>query len=125
MTATYKISNDITLGKKVYNGVITVGAAGAVTSFTGEGIVSVTKETTAGQYTIKLSDINSELTFVSLLNAGITLSGAALDDLTFHVAADTLSSADTVKIQAHTAGTEANATSGNKIHFTFEVACSY
>ena len=125
MTSTYKLSNDVTLGKKVFCGVITVGAAGAVTSFTGEGIVSVTKETTAGQYTIKLSDINGELTFLSLLNASMTLSGAALDDLTFHVNADALSSAATVEIQAHTAGTGANATSGNKVHFTFEVACSY
>lgn len=35
---------------------LTVGAAGAVTAGTGNGVASVTKEATAGQYTVLLSD---------------------------------------------------------------------
>lgn len=35
---------------------LTVGASGAVTAGTGNGITSITKEATAGQYTILLAD---------------------------------------------------------------------
>jgi hypothetical protein len=35
---------------------LVVGATGAVTSGTGNGVASVTKETAAGQYTVLLSD---------------------------------------------------------------------
>lgn len=117
----WKLSDNIQYKKKVYNCVITVGASGAVTSFIGTGIESVTKETNAGEYTIVLDDLNDEFTFSSLLNASIQTSGATLEDVDSHVDADTLSSADSVKIQMRTAGSGADVSSGNKIHCTFEV----
>lgn len=49
-------------------GAITIGASGAVASSTGKGIFSVTKESSAGQYTIRLAD-----QYNSLLWAGFTL----------------------------------------------------
>lgn len=47
---------------------ITVGAAGAVSASSGAGITSVTKESSAGQYTILLADA-----YNSLLGAEVTL----------------------------------------------------
>lgn len=47
---------------------LTVGAGGAVTAGTGNGITSVTKETAAGQYTVLLSD-----TYAYLLGMHFTL----------------------------------------------------
>lgn len=50
---------------------ITVGASGAVASYSGKGVASVVKETSAGQYTITLTD-----RYPALLWPGATL----LDD---------------------------------------------
>lgn len=47
---------------------LVVGASGAVTSGTGKGVVSVVKESAAGQYTITLQD-----RYTSLLSASMAL----------------------------------------------------
>lgn len=118
MSTTYKLSNDVEMFVKRYNCVITVAASGAVGSFVGDEILSVTKETTAGQYTIELGDINGEATLVSVKNVDCVLSGATLDDVTPHVLTDALSSTGKLVLQLHTAGTEADVTAANKIHLT-------
>ena len=58
-------------------GSIVIGAAGAVTSFQGGGIKSVTKEATAGQYTIELTDLFARILGASFesLAVGPTLVG--------------------------------------------------
>lgn len=61
---------------KLY-GSITVGAAGAVTSFQGGGIESVTKETAAGNYTIKLKHQYDRLLFVDVKPVKATVSDVA------------------------------------------------
>ncbi len=40
----------------IYGTITITGSSGAVDSYTGKGIASVTKESTAGQYTIALTD---------------------------------------------------------------------
>ena len=118
MSTTYKLSNDAELFIKRFNCVITVGASGAVSSFNGDEVVAVTKETTDGQYTVELGDFNGEGTFVSVKDVNCILSGATLDDITPHVLTDALAASSEVVIQLHTAGTEANVTAANKIHLT-------
>lgn len=114
MTSTYKLSNDMTLAKKVYNCKILIGASGAVTSYEGENVLSVTKETTAGQYTIELSDLSDELTFDEVLYANAMVLGAGgLDDLTCMVLADTLSTDGKFKIQMLAAGVATDVTATN------------
>lgn len=49
-------------------GSLTVGASGAVTSYAGGGISSITKESTAGQYSIVLSDYFQRLLMVKAVN---------------------------------------------------------
>lgn len=46
---------------------INVGASGAVSSSSGLGIASVTKESAAGQYTIRLSDSYNKLLHASIM----------------------------------------------------------
>ncbi len=53
-------------------GSVVIGASGAVTSFQGGGILSVAKESTAGQYTITLSD-----RFAAFLMAKFAVVGAS------------------------------------------------
>lgn len=48
-------------------GQATIGASGAVSSFSGYGISSIVKESTAGQYTINLSDNFNSLKMVNAL----------------------------------------------------------
>lgn len=118
MSTTYKLSNDVQLHVKRYNCVITVGASGAVTTFTGDEITSVTKEATAGQYTIVFGDLGGNATFVGVRDVSAVVLGTTLDDVIPQVIADTLSSAKSIKLQMHTAGTAANVTSGAKICVT-------
>jgi hypothetical protein len=46
---------------------INIGAAGAVSSSSGLGIASVTKESAAGQYTIRLTDSYNKLLWASVI----------------------------------------------------------
>lgn len=93
---------------------IVVGSSGAVTSGTGMGIASVTKESSAGQYTILLSD-----TYNSLLWAGITLlddsdSAATTVGIGTRLQAETVSSTKTVVVQTYALddGADANPADG-------------
>lgn len=54
-----------------------IGAAGAVTSYKGGGLASITKETTAGQYTVALSDRYNQLLKVEGSVVHATISGVA------------------------------------------------
>jgi len=58
---------------KLY-GSLVVGASGAVTSFQGGGIESITKETAAGNYTIKLKHQYDRLLFVEVKPVKATVS---------------------------------------------------
>ena len=53
---------------------INIGSSGAVSSFSGKGVASVTKESTAGQYTIKLED-----GYMALLNVSAHLVKASIE----------------------------------------------
>jgi hypothetical protein len=82
---------------------IVVGASGAVTSGTGQGITSVTKEAAAGAYTILLND-----SYNSLLGASITLldsadSSPATVAVDCRIEAETVSSTKTVVLQGYNA----------------------
>lgn len=46
---------------------VTVGASGAVSSFSGKGVLSVVKESAAGRYTITLEDSYPEILHASVL----------------------------------------------------------
>jgi len=61
---------------KLYGSII-VGAAGAVTSFSGGGLEGVVKETAAGQYSITLKDRLNRLLFVSAMVVQGAISTAA------------------------------------------------
>jgi hypothetical protein len=101
-------------------GEFTVGASGAVTSGTvkGGGLSGVVKESTAGQYSITLSDYFQRLLYVEALNVDDAVSAwatvAVLEDPS---ALQTDFKADkTFKIQLQDfAGAAVNATSGAQI----------
>jgi hypothetical protein len=59
-------------------GQLNIGAAGAVSSFSGGGIKSVTKEATAGQYTIELTDLFARILMAKFqsMAPGASLVGA-------------------------------------------------
>lgn len=105
-------------------GSITIGASGAVTTSSGKGIASVTKETDAGQYTIALSD-----SYNSLLWAGFTLvsstDGAQTIGTAFRVDSEDVAdgSAPVVVLQCSdtATGADANLTSGDIVLFTFKL----
>jgi hypothetical protein len=101
-------------------GEFSVGASGAVTSGTvkGGGILSVTKEATAGQYSIALTDYFQRLLFVEVLNVDDAVSAwASANVLEDPSALQTDFKADkTFKIQLQDyAGSAVNATSGAQI----------
>ena len=105
-------------------GSITVGASGAVTSFAGGGISSVTKEATAGQYSITLSDYFQRLLFVKALNVDDAVSAwasvAVLEDPA--TLQSDFKSDKTFKIQLQDyAAAAVNATSGAVIYL--EITC--
>lgn len=97
---------------------ITVGSSGAVSASSGRGVSSVTKESTAGQYTIKLSD-----RYNALLGADVTLLDTADSDPTTVATMGRLkseavnNSTPTVVIQGYnvTDGSAANFASGAKL----------
>jgi hypothetical protein len=101
-------------------GEFTVGASGAVTANTvkGGGLSGVVKESTAGQYSITLSDYFQRILFVEALNVDDAVSAwasvAVLEDPS---ALQTDFKADkTFKIQLQDyAGAAVNATSGAQI----------
>jgi hypothetical protein len=101
-------------------GSLTVGASGAVTSFAGGGISSITKEATAGQYSIVLSDHFQRLLMVKAINVDDAVSAwASIAILEDPAALQTDFKADkTFKIQLQDyAAAAVNATSGAVIYF--------
>jgi hypothetical protein len=97
---------------------ITVGSSGAVTASSGKGIDSVTKESTAGQYTIALSD-----SYNALLDAGVMVLDDTDSDPTTvavvgRIKSEAVSNATpTVVVQGynHTDGSAADFASGAKV----------
>jgi len=105
---------DINL-EKIYLKLV-IGASGAVTSYAGEGISLVEKETADGQYTVTFSDAGA---YESFIYANFIQLDAA-EDITFQVISEDVDSwAPVVVFQLKTAGTAANATSGAIIYGEF------
>jgi len=87
---------------------LTVGASGAVTSATGQGITSVTKETAAGQYTIVLQN-----KYNKLLEAGHTIIDADINDIASMQVLSTSADNKTIVVQfVEDTGVAGNAQSG-------------
>ena len=103
---------------------IVVGASGAVTSGAGKGIVSVTKETSAGQYTVLLSD-----PYHTLLGCSFALlddaDAAAAVGTAFRLNSEAVATAaaPTLVIQASdtATGADANLTDGAILYVTIQV----
>lgn len=102
--------------EKIYLKLV-IGAAGAVTSFSGEGISNVEKEVTDGQYTVTFSDAGA---YESLIYANAIQLDAA-EDITFQIISEDVDSATApeVVIQLKTAAAAANATSGAIVYAEF------
>lgn len=90
---------------------LTVGASGAVTAGTGNGITSFTKEAADGTYTITLDDYYNALLCVHAINLAATE-----EDLIVQVTDDSVTSG-TLQVAFNTAGTLADPTSGDIILF--------
>ena len=98
-------------------GTIVVGSTGAVTSYCGTGITSVTKESGNGTYTILLDD-----TYAALLGMQVITKHATTGtDLTFQILAETVATTKTVVLGVVTSGTLANADSGDVLYFSIEL----
>lgn len=101
-------------------GSLTVGASGAVTSFAGGGISTITKESTAGQYSIVLTDYFQRLLMFKAINVDDAVSAwASVAILEDPAALQSDFKADkTFKIQLQDyAAAAVNATSGAVIYF--------
>lgn len=101
-----------------------IGAAGAVTSYKGGGLASITKEATDGQYTVALSDRYNQLLKVEGSVVHATISGVAavqvLEDPTA-IQADFLAD-KSFKIQCvDYAGVAVNPPAGSQIEIKIEV----
>ncbi len=119
-----KISRNVVLSHLTFNCIITVGATGAVTSFIGDEIASVTKKTDNGEYEFLLNDLQ-DFDYVRLLNVKAAIGGATLEILVPHIQSDTLASDRKLIVQMINASAAVtNVTSGNTLHLTFEVECS-
>lgn len=96
---------------------ITVGASGAVSSSVGKGILSVTKESTAGRYTIALQDNYNKLLCANITLLDSTDSDPASVATWWRVKSEQVSSssAPNIVIQGNASGSSgaaANARSG-------------
>jgi hypothetical protein len=119
-----KISRNVVLAHLTFNCIITVGATGAVTSYIGDEITSVTKKTDNGEYEFLLNSLG-DFSYVRLLNVHASLGGSTLEVLFAHIQSDTLASDRKLIVQMlNTSAAVTNVTSGNTLHLTFEVECS-
>lgn len=104
---------------------INVGSSGAVSSSSGLGIASVTKESTAGQYTIALSDNYNKLLHASIMVLDDTNSDPTTVAIIGRVLSEAVSSssAPAIVIQgvALDDGAAANFASGAKILVKIEL----
>jgi len=84
---------------------ITIGTSGSVTasggSYSGKGIASVTKESTAGQYTILLSDAYNSFLFGSVSLMDDTDSSPATVAVETRFISEDVDSAKTIVIQGY------------------------
>lgn len=93
---------------------LTIGAAGAVSSFEGEGISNIEKETADGQYTVTFADAGAYEKFIYANFIQLD----AVEDITFQLISEDVDSATAPEIvfNLKTAGSAANATSGAIIY---------
>jgi hypothetical protein len=119
-----KISRNVVLAHLTFNCIITVGATGAVTSYIGDEITSVTKNTDAGEYELLLNDLG-DFDYVRVLNVKAAVAGSTLEVLVGHIQSDTVASDRKLIVQMlNTSAAVTNVTSGNKLHLTIEIECS-
>ena len=99
--------------EKIYLKLV-IGASGAVTSFSGEGISNVEKETADGQYTVTFADAGA---YESLIYANFIQLDAA-EDITFQLISEDVdsSTAPELVFNLKTAASAADATSGAIIY---------
>ncbi len=79
---------------------LVVGASGAVTTGTGAGVTSITKESTAGQYTVLLSDAYQSLLSASIMLLDTTDSDPATVAISARVKSEAVATTGAVVIQA-------------------------
>lgn len=97
---------------------LVVGASGAVTSGSGKGIVSVVKESAAGQYTVTLEDKYNSLLSVSSMLVATADSDPSTVGTTMRLLSEAVGAATpTVVLQFATSddGAKANPASGARI----------
>lgn len=96
---------------------LTVGASGAVSASSGYGLVSITKEATAGEYTILL-----DRNFKKLLAVAPTVIQGTTQGLSWVVATDSISTAASIKVAASVGSTATNPSSSTIVLFAITVA---
>jgi hypothetical protein len=104
---------------------INIGAAGAVSSSSGLGIASVTKESAAGQYTIRLTDSYNKLLWASVILLDDTNSDPATAAVEARILSEDVDNASTPNIViqgiALDDGAAANFASGAKLLVKIEL----
>lgn len=97
---------------------ITIGSSGAVSSSQGGGLVSVTKESTAGQYTVVMDKGYSRLLHISASLVGSSAAGVANVQVLLSPSAlqTAVNGTGAIVIQCYDyAGSAVNAASGSQI----------
>jgi hypothetical protein len=104
---------------------INIGASGAVSSSSGLGIASVTKESAAGQYTIRLTDSYNKLLWASVILLDDTNSDPATAAVEARILSEDVDNASTPNIViqgiALDDGAAANFVSGAKLLVKIEL----
>jgi hypothetical protein len=103
---------------------VTIGSSGAVTTAKGGALTSVTKEATAGQYSIVLDSGFNKLLHVSVQVVGSSASGVASVDVLQSASSvlTNLKAGAALKIQCYDyAGSAVNPASGSVLKVKFEV----
>lgn len=105
-------------------GSITIGSSGAVTTSSGKGIASVVKESSAGQYTITLSDKYNSLLFASFTLVSTT-DGAQTIGTAFRLNSEDVDHTTAPKVTLQCSdtatGADANLTSGDVVLFNLKL----
>lgn len=96
---------------------LTVGASGAVSASSGYGLVSITKEATAGEYTILL-----DRKFKKLLSVNPTVIQATTQGLSWVVGTDSIASAGSIKMASSVDAVATNPSDTTIVLFAITVA---
>lgn len=96
---------------------LTVGASGAVTTSSGYGLTSITKEATAGEYTILL-----DRKYKKLLGVNPTVIQATTQGLSWVVATDSIASAGSIKMAFSVGAVATNPSSATIVLFAITIA---